>query len=200
MGPDDLSVSYYSLTNLCIRKICTLSNRTEAFATQKATFNKRCMINCWNTSVNIFYVYPVSYLKACLCCFFCKRIEWPRNWWRICTLVLPRKCILLVSGAHWQPLGGIIIPPKEEQVSAVPSTWEDRCTQEPTSIWKLCMCVCETCSEVDFATPGQWGQMWIRVVRARWIACITVEKYPNCCFPFLLYFSCSLFLINFVSI
>lgn len=55
----------------------------------------------------------------------------------------------------WAAFGGITIPPEEEQVPAVPSPWEDRCTQEPASICKLCMCVCETCSEVDLAIPGQ---------------------------------------------
>lgn len=76
VGPDDLSVPSCPLTDLYIRKIGTLSNRTEAFAALKTTFNKNCMINCWNTSVNSFYVYQASYLKLCLCCFLCKRIEW----------------------------------------------------------------------------------------------------------------------------
>lgn len=35
---------------------------------------------------------------------------------------------------HWQPLGGISIPPREEQIPAVAGTWEDRCTQEPANI------------------------------------------------------------------
>lgn len=75
---DDLSVPHYSLADLYIKKTGTLSNTAEAFATLKTTFNKNCMINCWNTNVNIFYVCQASYLKVCLCCFLCKRIEWFR--------------------------------------------------------------------------------------------------------------------------
>lgn len=56
---------------------------------------------------------------------------------------------------HWQPLGGISIPPREKQIPAVARTWEDRCTQEPANIGKLCMCVCGTHSEIDLALPGQ---------------------------------------------